>query len=265
MYYYSERETIYTMDADVLKINGYTSGYELITHIDEKDWNIILRRESPNTNIAVPNLHKHLYAEIIMLENGILNYQVGDHQYTIKTNELLVIPSLVFHKPISMEAKSANMITIQIDYDFPEPITYSCNPGIFTELMQELQKTYQTGYCGKSSAYLAQILSPLLCSNRQKLVPLQDRRYIIHEYLSNHYAEDISLKDVANELNLSEKQTARLITKYTGNPFRRELPRKRIEAAQYLQQTTDLSMEEIAAQVGYCSYSSYWKALRNQF
>jgi len=250
------------MEPDITNANGYSSGYELTTRIDDQDWTIILRRESPSTNAAVPNLHKHLYAEIIMMEAGSLNYQVGDQHFIVNTNEFLVIPSMVFHKPNIIGTETANMITIQIDYAFLEPAVYSSSPGIFTELLTELKKTYQTGCCGRSSAYLSQILSPLLCSNRQKLVPLQDRRYIIHEYLSYHYAENITLSDVARELNLSVKHVARLIIKYTGNSFRQEIPRKRIEAAQYLQATADLSLEEIAEQVGYHSYSSFWKALR---
>jgi len=83
---------------------------------------------------------------------------------------------------------------------------------------------------------------------------------MICEMLSVFYNKDITLDDVAQKLKLSPKQTARLIVESTGNSFRQEIPRLRIEAAQHLMESEDLTLEEVAELVGYSSYSSFWKA-----
>ena len=59
---------------------------------------------------------------------------------------------------------------------------------------------------------------------------------------------------------LSLKQTERLIVEYTGNTFRKEMAQKRIEAAKHLISTENITLAEAAEQVGYHSYSGFWKA-----
>ena len=63
-------------------------------------------------------------------------------------------------------------------------------------------------------------------------------------------------------LELSEKQTARLVAKHTGRSFKDELRYRKVVAAQTLADTSDMSMSEIADHVGYTSYSSLWKAMQ---
>lgn len=76
------------------------------------------------------------------------------------------------------------------------------------------------------------------------------------DYLDENYASDITLRDLAHTINLSPQYLCRLFKEcYDLRPFE-YLARRRIQQAKNLLTTTDLSVNEIAAKVGYndCSY-----------
>ena len=236
--------------------------HEFTTHIDQRDWSLILQYVSCIPTYAAAPLHTHSHAEIIMLESGTLDYYIEDTLYTLCADHFLAIPANAFHRVIPIGTGRLSSITLQLDHTFARPIIQSTISGTFSALIKELEQMYQTKNCGIVSAYLAQILSPMLSTGKQKISSLQNREYIIHEYIARHYTEDISLKDIAKEVNLSEKQASRLIQEYTGYTFRQLISRKRVEAALHLRSSGQLSLEEIAEQVGYHSYSSFWKAFQ---
>ena len=234
--------------------------YELTIHVDEEEILIFIQPGFFEHQNVTTSLHRHQYAEVQLVEQGSVEYLIGDQHITAKAGELVVIPAMTFHKCYP-PAEPVRCIPFQLDKDFSEPAVYPSIPGIFTKLLEEINHTKHTEDCGRISAYLTQICSIFLCSKRQKFLPVQDKRFIIHEFFSHNYEKNISLADIARELNLSPRQTERLIIKYTGNTFRQELSRQRIEAARHLLATEELPLEEVAALVGYRSYSGFWKAL----
>ena len=70
------------------------------------------------------------------------------------------------------------------------------------------------------------------------------------------------MRDIANYLHLSERQSERLIIDYTGHSFRDELVATRMNMAKILFSTTDMSLSEISQYVGYKSYNGFWKAAK---
>ena len=82
-------------------------------------------------------------------------------------------------------------------------------------------------------------------------------------YLDSNYNENITLASLAKIVGLSPKQVQRIIQNETGNTFLEELTARRMQAARYLEENTDMSATEIAHYVGYNSYSGYWKARKN--
>ena len=91
---------------------------------------------------------------------------------------------------------------------------------------------------------------------------VDDYGFIIQEFFSIHYSEDIHLGDLANLLHLSERQTERLVKEYTGNSFRNELAAIRINIAKNLLKYSQMSMRKICEYVGYKSYVGFWKAMK---
>ena len=81
------------------------------------------------------------------------------------------------------------------------------------------------------------------------------------QYIRRHYAEDISLKQIADSVNLSPYYFARQFKQQSGySPYEFTII-CRINAAKHLLKTTDKTIKDIAYTIGYNSE----KAFANSF
>lgn len=71
------------------------------------------------------------------------------------------------------------------------------------------------------------------------------------EYLENHYAEDISLEDVAAQANISPQYFSKLIKKTTGFNFIDWLSTLRVKKAKELLTNSEYTVKEVCFMVGY--------------
>ncbi|MBQ4047362.1 MAG: helix-turn-helix domain-containing protein [Clostridia bacterium] len=90
------------------------------------------------------------------------------------------------------------------------------------------------------------------------------RNFIIEDFFSRRYSDDVRLEDLASELNLSEKQTSRILADLYGVTFRKKLTETRIQIAKSLLRYTDTSIDSIAANVGYLSQNGFSEAFRTE-
>lgn len=79
--------------------------------------------------------------------------------------------------------------------------------------------------------------------------PLRYSERVMH-WLEEHYAEEISLASVADELHLSKFHLSRIFRSETGSSISDYLAVRRIKIACRLLQTTTLSIERIGIEVG---------------
>ncbi len=71
------------------------------------------------------------------------------------------------------------------------------------------------------------------------------------EYLENHYSEDISLDDIAAQVNISPQYFSKLIKKTTGFNFIDWLSMLRVKKAKELLTNSNLTVKEVCFMVGY--------------
>ncbi len=71
------------------------------------------------------------------------------------------------------------------------------------------------------------------------------------EYLENHYTEDISLEDVAEQVNISPQYFSKLIKKTTGFNFIDWLSMLRVKKAKELLSSSNMTVKEVCFLVGY--------------
>lgn len=71
------------------------------------------------------------------------------------------------------------------------------------------------------------------------------------EYLENHYADDISLEDMAAHVNISPQYFSKLIKKNTGFNFIDWLSMLRVKKAKELLTNSNLTVKEVCFMVGY--------------
>jgi two-component system, response regulator YesN len=71
------------------------------------------------------------------------------------------------------------------------------------------------------------------------------------EYLESHYADDISLEDMAEQVNISPQYLSKLIKKTTGFNFIDWLSMLRVKKAKELLTNSNLTVKEVCFMVGY--------------
>ena len=89
---------------------------------------------------------------------------------------------------------------------------------------------------------------------------------IIDRYISDAEGNpNASLGELAERLNLSTKQTERLIYNLTGTTLKKLILRQRMSIALELLKTTSLPIAEIAIKCGYNSYDVFFKAFSKYY
>lgn len=88
-------------------------------------------------------------------------------------------------------------------------------------------------------------------------VGLMKRFQSVLDYMYKHYAEDLTVSELAERYHLSYSYFSRMFKKIVGQNFREYLNYIRIKKAEQLLVTTDLNITEIAMEIGFSS-SSYF-------
>ena len=84
------------------------------------------------------------------------------------------------------------------------------------------------------------------------------------EYVKLHYYEDISLKDVANSVYLSESYLSRGIKKLLGINFVEYITKLRVEKAMEYMKDPNIKVTDIAKKVGYSDYRYFTHIFKKQ-
>lgn len=100
--------------------------------------------------------------------------------------------------------------------------------------------------------------APRLGSEMQRMV----RK--VMAYIHEHYAEPIAREDMAHHIGVSERYLTRCFSQETGVTPSTYLSRYRINQARKLLETTDISVTEIALEVGFASTSYFGQVFRQQ-
>lgn len=83
--------------------------------------------------------------------------------------------------------------------------------------------------------------------------------------VANRYIEQLTLKDIAVELNISYANLSTLINKALKMRFSQYLIKTRLEASLQLLSATDLPLSEIAHDVGFSDQSHFSKSFRKMY
>lgn len=98
-------------------------------------------------------------------------------------------------------------------------------------------------------------------SRLQRYDVVQEAIAYIHD---NYQRSDISLQEVAEAVNLSQSHLSSQFKARTGVSYMRYLTTVRLEEAQKLLRTTDLSISQIAEAVGYPNVTNFYRHFQRQ-
>ncbi len=125
---------------------------------------------------------------------------------------------------------------------------------IITELHRQLQSdTDREEHQVMQNLILAQLFVELSRQRTRKYYTENGSIYVRKAlaYLSNNYDQDIKIKDIANEIEISLAYLQRLFKEETGKTLVGKINELRIEKAKILLETSSLPIADIAVSVGF--------------
>lgn len=231
---------------------------ELLINVGSNNHKAYLQNGFYSTSLVTTTMHKHNYAEIHIFDGDDAEIYVENDVYSSVDGNIIIIPRNAFH---CIKCQSANILHVafQVDIDAVAFASVKTDKHIIFEFIKEIKKSQKTNDYSSVSSYLSLFCSYLYPA-KINISEITDYSFLIYEFFSKNYHKDVHLCDLASILHLSERQTQRLVIKYTGNTFSKELSEVRMNVAEHLITTTEMSLEDISRYIGYLSYAGYWKA-----
>lgn len=127
---------------------------------------------------------------------------------------------------------------------------------VLTKILESNNKNELHRICKR---YIGEAAS-LITSVRQKKISSTIEK--ADEYMEKHFNEDISLEDIAKEVNLSSYYFSRFYKNETGINFSDKLSNIRIEKAKNYLLKTELSIKEVSFMVGYTDPNYFSKLFK---
>lgn len=265
-----------------LSVPGYFDINNIKLRIDSLLFEILLDRSFISKLIQHVPKHNHFVFEIQFFETGSGVIYIGENEIPITPGSVHFIGPGIYHamKPSKDDPLSRFYIqftfkdTFHHDDYFPELETREIKEILlnadyfqfsdtavmksFTERIKAELASPSLGYYTNIQSMFMQMIVHIVRSLRPEkasypLLPkgLDDLRSRVIEYFFTRYKEHLMLEELAGLLNLSTKQTNRIIQGYYGVSFKQKLLETRMEVAKDLLLTSHLSLRQIAEEVGY--------------
>jgi len=196
-----------------------------------------------------------------MLVGGGAIFDIDGQKYSAESGEILMIPGRMLHccEKLFVGTKHS---AFQINHDAKQFSSHKLPDELLYEFFTKISKCLSSENYVEISAYIPLLASYFDSVSRLEAERITDYGFLIHEFFSHHYGEDIHIEDLAAELHLSNRQAERLVIEHTGHTFGKELTSTRLSMAKHLMKTTEMSLTEIAEYVGYRTYAGFFKAMK---
>ena len=243
---------------------------------------------------AIMHLHSHTFYEILAVRSsGGAEYLVDAQRYKLQRGDIVIVPPGISHRPLlpdtMTEPYKRDVIWMSTEYLNGLLLLFPNNPGpqtISTRLIRTAgtpwayltdlihrgvreaeQKRF--GWELALAANTAQLLVHLCraaSDNSAKALKAESKELMdnILEYVERHYAEKLTLSDIADKFYVSESTITLTFRKKMGVSFYHWVTQRRLIAAKNLIEGGQL-LEEVAQAVGFSDYSSFFRAFKREF
>ena len=211
--------------------------------------------------------HSHSYMELVYYINGKARVRHSGNESAYSLYDALVNPANLKHQDDVISAVSKEVICLWIDVPqlyFEEPVYLYENHSIlknafeqvYREAKQEAPEDQLLEYAVK--ILLITILRMQKQSNSGEKV--LDRTM---GYLKEHYAQRLTLEDLASLEHISTSYLSRKFKQRTGVTVITYINRLRVEKAQQLLAASTISIDEIAYQTGFDSPKYFYRVFKS--
>jgi AraC-like DNA-binding protein len=215
--------------------------------------------------------------EINFVAEGSGIYTIANQPYHVKKGDIIIINSSVFHNEEPQFNHDYLRYDISIgglqlpDYCINALIPDSTLPvfksGNYYDDILSLLKTlheqmatpskYNQNACHYLMLAILSLVETIISHAKNPLIADQDGDYknkvvdTVKDYIHNHYSEDISLNTLSKVVNLSSYRLGHIFKSVTNSSPIQYVVKRRLGEAQTLLIKTDMTITDIASNVGY--------------
>ena len=266
------------------------SEYVYSPHVD-----FFIDRVDRDTGYEMASFHIHHKYEIYYEIEGSRRYFIEDAAYIVNAGSVVLIGENQIHKTAALGDGASSRIVVNFSREYLDKITDLFPEVDFFSFLSEehnhllstitvkqqnhihgiLQQllTLQEETSPEADAMRKMLLATLLLELKELCRQQQEKggdsgrvsNHIVDQiqaYIAEHYAEKLTLTGIASQFYISPYYLSRLFRRVTGQSIVDYLNNRRIEAAQKLLETTELSISAIAEQTGFASAAHFRRVFR---
>lgn len=230
--------------------------------------------------------HWHESLELLFVLAGDVTVLTGDNQSTLHQDDLLLINSNIIHE---LHSDDCVMIAVQVKlskFDLPpdllQSLYFNCNstdsddPEKFHGIKQIIASMLHSNsgnaslFYNRSLAYnlLSELVQnfrvekPIAGANTRKHL---DRLNGILRYINEHYREQLTLNQLADQTHLSAPYLSRFFERYMDMNFSTYYANLRLDHAVQDLLYTDIPVEQIATSNGFSDPRAFVRAFKKRY
>ncbi len=240
------------------------------------------------------NYHSHDHIEMAFILSGRGRYRIDDQVYPVEEGDLIIFNPGTYHQALT---DGKGKPTMEFFVGFTDVAFQGMKPNHFEILdgpllhtqgefrqklfriassMEAEKEVLRQGRYFMLRSYLVQMILLII---RERTVPLKQKKgyefesvgkkYVVEQivsYFEDHYAEKISLDQIAENMYLSPFYISKIFKSETGDTPIRFLIDIRLERAKELLESGEYtSIQEVAAKVGYDDAYHFSKLFKKKY
>lgn len=234
--------------------------------------------------------HCHDYWEFTIITRGRILHKINGLERTVRENTLLVLRPDDTHSLNRTDNQDITYINIGVKNEVLKTVLSAFSGGMYDFLLKspfvefEISKStsiyftnmfnkFQSAVHSKSESddylsiiFVSVIRELLLCANNSK--QKQNYSATVNEFIEHMRRPEnltLSIEDIIKRMNYSHCHIIRLFKKETGTTPSQYFLKIKLNYARSMLETTDLSVLDIAATVGFSSLGHFTKVFKNQY
>ncbi len=258
-------------------------------HIINEKLSYSYRDTEYNDQTFPSNMHYHDYYELVVFEEGDIQYICEGCVFQPKYADIILIPPGNFH--MSAIKGENTRYKRHVFYLYPSALDMVCNESLtsflkkttngtmlsfglnktkqeFADLLIRLRETFKSASSPLEAAlglsYIIQIfylLNQKSCQPKNEISSLPENILMIQYYIDNNFSRISSVSQVAEQFFYSREYVSRLFRKYFDTTISDYIMKRRIAESQTLIMQ-GVPLIEVSYQVGFSSLSTFIRAFR---
>ena len=224
--------------------------------------------------------HYHDYFELYFLDSGERYHLMDDKLFKLQAGDCILFPPQTMHRSYGDQDMAFSRVVL---YFRPKTITSADllhkllhSQVVYRPDSQELHQLRRIIYAMEEEQHshldchdecmqslLNLIMVQLLRMNQESTGILRETRVTkVIQYIHNHYAEDITLKDLSERFYVSEYYLCREFKKSTKRTIVEYIKQTRIMNTKRLFMETDRNVTEVARETGFSNLTHFNRVFR---